>query len=250
MSPNKKKWMIITLVGIAYLLWLARGTPKSKIPYPKLTTFDTLQQGNFKKGRPIPYNELLLSYRRWFGYDFLIYNDVANYMPEAQYKALTPQAILDETGADRVIMNGPRFWVLDEIWQKSKGPTRIVANHKWNVPGYGHASIKQIVGRKAYEITPIKRVTTYVYYPNTYLYVLKSPDGREFIMQAASKEVDDDLEIGDLKNLGNRLKLPNGWSFEARTTKERFENTSAGSTYIVQDDLLNTYQLNMNIDYD
>jgi hypothetical protein len=49
--------------------------------------------------------------------------------------------------------------------------------------------------------------------------------------------------IGDLRTLGRRLNLPPGWRYRTRRLREDFALKASGSATIVQDDLLNTYQL-------
>ncbi|HZJ25741.1 MAG TPA: hypothetical protein VFF40_01790 [Acidimicrobiia bacterium] len=69
-------------------------------------------------------------------------------------------------------------------------------------------------------------------------------DGRVFVMQSYSLELDPTLTVADLAGLGDRLALPDGWSFSARTLDEDLIVTDIdGVATVIQDDLHNTYQL-------
>jgi hypothetical protein len=47
-----------------------------------------------------------------------------------------------------------------------------------------------------------------------------------------------------LKNLATTLKLPDGWSYEAKVLKEKLdlETKEAGEAFVIQDDFQNSYQ--------
>jgi hypothetical protein len=75
------------------------------------------------------------------------------------------------------------------------------------------------------------------------VYELVSPDGDIYRMQSYSHEVDPTLTIDDLETLGDRLDLPEGWSFQTRILEEDSFLTADGIAYLVSDELNNAYQL-------
>jgi hypothetical protein len=64
-----------------------------------------------------------------------------------------------------------------------------------------------------------------------------------YLMQAYSQIVDPTLTLGALRTLGSRLKLPAGWSYRTRKLRHDRSLRTAGDATIVQDELMNTYQL-------
>jgi len=62
-------------------------------------------------------------------------------------------------------------------------------------------------------------------------------------MQSYSQIVDPSLSLGQLKSLGGRLALPQGWEYRSRVLKEDLVLKAKGTATIIQDDLTNTYQL-------
>ena len=61
-------------------------------------------------------------------------------------------------------------------------------------------------------------------------------------MQAASREIDKNLTLADLDDLGARLQLPNGWQYRVRVLDEDETYQIDGTAYIIQDELQNSYQ--------
>jgi hypothetical protein len=63
-------------------------------------------------------------------------------------------------------------------------------------------------------------------------------------MQTWSQIVDATLSRTDLPGLGERLKLPAGWSYRPRMLSEALRiDTTVSAAYVLQDDLTNSYSL-------
>jgi hypothetical protein len=61
-------------------------------------------------------------------------------------------------------------------------------------------------------------------------------------MQSWSQQVDPTLEESDLSGLGERLELPDGWTFRSLTlTEELRVETVEADAVVLQDDLRNSY---------
>ena len=68
--------------------------------------------------------------------------------------------------------------------------------------------------------------------------------GATFIMQAYSVQNDATLTAAGLAALGERLQLPAGATYRARTLDETLQVlTPTGDATVIQDELNNTYQL-------
>jgi hypothetical protein len=76
------------------------------------------------------------------------------------------------------------------------------------------------------------------------VYELVNPEGLAYVMQAYCVGVDPTLTEADLGALGERLALPEGWSFRTRILDEELVvDTTASIATVLQDELENTYTL-------
>jgi hypothetical protein len=74
------------------------------------------------------------------------------------------------------------------------------------------------------------------------VFMLISPDGMPWVMQAFSNIVDPNLTYADLTTLGKRLKLAPGWKYQVKVLKQDLTVKAVnGNARIVQDDLEDTY---------
>lgn len=232
----------ILLIGVlVVIIFFLKGTSKNEIPIPIFTKKE--QPTSVGQGRPIPYHEVLVGYRNWFNYYVIVYNDLNDVLTKEEFETLDKAKIKEETNANIIIKNGPRFWVLDEIAGKSKNPIWTLQGHEYLVPAFLKLHVLDLINRKPYHPMEVIRDTKYVYYKNTLVYKLISPSGEEYIMQAASKEIDPTLSLEDLETLKNKLSLKDGWDYKVENISAEFILNSNGKTKIVQDDFRNTYQL-------
>jgi len=74
------------------------------------------------------------------------------------------------------------------------------------------------------------------------VYILDDPDGNSFVMKSASLIKDPNQKFEDLQNLGSRLKLAEGWKWRTKILEQDLVfKTKDGKSFIVQDDIGNTY---------
>ncbi|QZT35666.1 hypothetical protein K5X82_10065 [Halosquirtibacter xylanolyticus] len=246
MKKKNNRFLWLAIVILIFLgLDKFRGTPDSEVPYPDINNQQRGKAAVFK-GRPIPYHEIFLAWRNWTDLHLIIYNDLNSLISADDWADLKSNVdkIKKESGADYVVFNGPRFWVLDEIGAGKSVPIGDIMGHKMLIPAFFTMSMKAMKDRKPYHEIKMNRLTKYTYYANDYIYKLISPNGTQYVMQAASKEILKDLSLEDLKGLGDRMKeLPEGWKYEVEWIEEEFVNISTGHTIIVQDEFRNTYQI-------
>ena len=74
------------------------------------------------------------------------------------------------------------------------------------------------------------------------VFLLRSPQGITWAMQAFTDHIDHDLREPDLPGLAARLALPEGWQYKGVTPGKDLTITTSGVASIVQDDLANMYQ--------
>jgi hypothetical protein len=97
-------------------------------------------------------------------------------------------------------------------------------------------------GARYYRDMMIKRETKFHFAAGRTVYEMLTPDGKTYVMQAYSHIVDDSLTMQSLAALGDRLQIPEGWQYRARTPDQELTlATVGGQAHILQDELQNTY---------
>jgi haloalkane dehalogenase len=174
-----------------------------------------------------------------------VYNTLGlNDCPEAQWKALDPAQLRKQYHAWVVLLNGPRYFVMDSSSIANPGAVAtfggIQARHLADVD----LSLGMILkGRaKPFTETTVLRTTRYVYKAGRPVYELTSPSGVVYVMQTYSLQVDPGLTEAQLPSLGSRLSLPSGWHYKVVTPKKDLVLATSGKAYVLQDNLENSYQ--------
>src|SRR5262249_7398448 len=170
-----------------------------------------------------------------------------NKCPPGVWQAENPNALATELGALAIRLNGPRYWLVDRA--------RIrLAPRMGQIRSFGSLRMREIAqvqvpitngipGLSPYTETTVLRKNTFTWSPRHRIYELVGPDGSVYVMQAYSQIVDPTLTLGALRDLGSRLQLPAGWSYRTRKLRHDLSLRTAGHAIIVQDELMNTYQL-------
>jgi hypothetical protein len=235
-----QKFTLSTFVIAFLLLYSAPGisrTPEPKSPYEKSVS-------NLRNQR---YCEVLYGKRHYFKLEVKVFNTQGlNLCPEDQWKTLTKESIEKAYGASFVLLNGPRYWMMDEI--QAAGAT--VNQTKESFGGIEmnlRATIelglmKQLMGSKNFSPNEIVRTTAFIYKAGTPIYELTSPAGDVYVMQSYSQIVNPKLLMGDLPDLAKQLKLPTGWSYKSRVLEQELALVANGIAYVLQDNLSNSYQ--------
>ena len=236
----KKSWkLILGAAAILVALFILRGHPLDSIAVPEKTV---VEKHVVIKGRPIHYHEVLVGYRSWLDYSIVIYNDLNDVLTDKEFYSLDEEKIKQEANADVVILNGPRYWVLDEIQATKIAPRRMLGGFEWSIPGAVKLSIFAIVNRKPFNVMQVNRDTVYRYYKGSKVYQLINDKGDVFTMQAFSQIVDKNQSLDSLDTLGQRINLPKGWSYRVVTLDQELTLDSGGKAFILQDQMQNTYQ--------
>ncbi len=176
-----------------------------------------------------------------------VYNTLScNDCPEDVWKSIDIEKLKDELSARAIIMNGPRYFMMDRIGQTGKEPERVMLGglemkERATIPVSKEAAEKG--GSKPYEENTILRSTEFVYNKGNKVYELMSPSAT-YVMQSYSLIVDSNLSVSDLDNLESRLTLPKGWKYQVRILDDDLilKTIEEGKAYVLQDDLKNTYQ--------
>lgn len=193
------------------------------------------------------YCEVLLVHRKGLKLEAEVYNtEGLNHCPAAQWSQLNAQALARQHGALVAKLNGPRYWVMNQIKASQttqNGRTEDFGGIKMVLRATVAVTPSQMAGgEKLYAPSPVKRTTVFTYQAGNKVYELISPQGAVFVMQSYSQMVDPNLTLADLDRLGSRLKLPKGWRYQVRTLKETLNLEANGLAEVIQDDFYNSYQ--------
>ena len=195
--------------------------------------------------RDARYCELIPVVRRGVHLLATVYNTLGlNECPPELWDKLTEPAMKKRFSALKVVLNGPRHFVMDSI--AAAGDT--AAGKTIDVEGLGltaRATINVTLAgllAKPYRERTIERETRYVFRANQPVFLLVRPDGVRYAMQSYAQMIDKSLGYNDLATLGSRLKLPAGWRYDVMKPDSDLLLGAQGKATVVQDDLDDTYQ--------
>ncbi|MBJ7473175.1 MAG: hypothetical protein JHD16_17850, partial [Solirubrobacteraceae bacterium] len=143
-----------------------------------------------------------------------------------------------------VMRNGPRYWMIDGVQSgvQAPRPTKV----------FGGLTMRfgaTISGLNPLTIGPLRvqrvaRNAVMTFNAGSTVYELTAPDGRTFVMQSYSQQVDRTLTEASLGSLAERLRLPAGWRYGKRTLSAPLVvDTTNTPASVLQDRFQNTYSL-------
>ncbi len=193
------------------------------------------------------YGEVLLVMGHLAYVEAKVYNTMGfSDCPEELWKELNGEEIKKEYKVRAVILNGPRYFLMDKVTIANVGEEFLTFG---SLKMQRLATVKIPLGnllgglkRKPYTEHIIERTTTYVYNSGREVYELVASDGTVYIMQSYALIVDSTLTEEGLKTLGARLHLPPGWHYRVgQLAQERVLHVN-GQVHLIQDDFENSYQ--------
>jgi hypothetical protein len=154
-----------------------------------------------------------------------VIDDVPDEEFDARFRALDPEDLRREHGGDAVRFNGPRRFLADRFTAEDfdggkvsmVGPIPMYLYGTFVAPDFDAF----IAGKQTpYVETVSRRTTTWFFEAGSEVHELVSPEGIVFVMQSASLGVDPENAVDTLPTLGERLALPEAWTYRARTLEE------------------------------
>jgi len=166
-----------------------------------------------------------------------------NDCPDATWRALDPTTVAAAAGVPLAILNGPRYWLMDEIEPPAGDPPAPVAFGGMEMTLRATVDISSIgAADSPYTAHNVDRRAVFGYSPGSTVYELVAPDGSIYVMQSWSQQVDPTLDEAALAGLGARLQVPSGWSYRTRVLTEPLRVVTTDTDAVVlQDELKNSY---------
>ena len=193
--------------------------------------------------RNVRYCEVFVVRKHFFSTTAGVYNTLGlNDCPAEKWASLDTARLKKEWNVAAIVLNGPRYFIMDR--NAIQAPGKVESFDGLDARLLAQLEIKPNSSKRLpYTENGVQRQNRYVYERGKNIYELLSPDGRLYVMQSYSQEVDKKLNEAGLLTLASRLKLPQGWQYRTRTLDEDLviENV-AGKAYVIQDELKNTYQ--------
>ena len=174
-----------------------------------------------------------------------VYNTIGlSDCPQAAWKALDPQKLKNEFHARAVILNGPRYFLMDTSSLVNPGSVTSFDGLQARFLADVSIPLTSVLrgGSLPYTENKVMRTTRYLFKKGNTLYELISPTGTHYVMQSYSQIIDPKLTEADLATLGKRLSLPAGWRYEVHPLDQDYTMQTSGVAYVLQDELKNSYQ--------
>jgi hypothetical protein len=189
------------------------------------------------------YGEVLLISIGESGPQATVYNSYPlNDCPAELWEKLDPQTLAKEHGVAAAMLNGPRYWLMSSI-DKVAGEQEIATFGGIDMIRQATVQLSSM-SPAPYTVNMVDRRTVFHFDAGRPVFELIDPDGRRWVMQTMSQMVDKSLSIDDLADLGSRLNLPAGWSYQSRILDERLSiDTTNRDAHVTTDDLTNSYSL-------
>ena len=167
-----------------------------------------------------------------------------NDCPDDQWKAIDTAAVAKDEAVVFASANGPRYWAMDsvvksdmtEVFQKSFGGMEM---NRYASVFVGTNPADLLI---PYSPHAVNRKAAFTFNAGTTVYMLHDAEGKTYVMQSWSQQIDPALTEKDLLTLADRLQLPEGWTYDHKMlTKEFVVETRAEDAQVLGDDLHNTY---------
>ena len=240
----KRALCVLASLPLASVIPSAGNQPSQS---PAAAPRDAVTSTGMTGMRNARYGEVLIVRQNFLKLNVKVYSTSGlNVCPADLWNKLDAVKLKKQYGARFVRLNGPRYWVLDGVVASGSSTTGESANFEgleMQLRGQLQICIWQApMGQKLYSPNMVKRDTIFSYQAGQFVYELQSPQGDVYRMQSYSQIADPRLDISDLPELASRLKLPQGWEYQARILDADSHLNSHGLACVISDELYNVYQ--------
>ena len=196
--------------------------------------------------RDTRYGEVIAVFARDGGFAAEVYGtQMLNDCPAELWDTLDATTIAEELGALVVKLNGPRHWTLDGFGTKVEVVEPVLRDFN----GLGTRRIAVVELGETPSVTPytenhVNRGAVFFFDAGKPVFERVDPDGKAYIMQAYCIGVDPSITLESLPTLGEKLSMPEGWTYRTRVLDEELVvDTSDHLATVLQDELENSYTL-------
>lgn len=197
--------------------------------------------------RGVRYGEVLAVFERDGGLQAEVYGtQLLNDCPAELWDTLVADDIAAEMGALYVKLNGPRHWVLDGLGSKVAPIEPLLREFNGLLMRrIAVVELGQVSGSVPYTHRHVDRGAQFFWDAGSKVYELIDADGTVYTMQALCIGVDPTMnDDGALDSLGDRLALPDGWSYRVRVLDvDAVSDTTGKVAVVLQDEFENTYTI-------
>ena len=196
--------------------------------------------------RNVRYGEVLTVFARDGRFEAEVYGtQLLNDCPQELWETLDSQQIATEMGAIAAKLNGPRYWTLDAFGQKVAVAEPVLRDFGGiTMRRIATADLGAVPKLGPYTETKVNRGVIFFWDEGQTVHELVNPDGLAYVMQALCIGVDPSMTPESLLTLGDRLALPEGWSYRTRVLEdELIVDTTATIATVLQDEFENSYTL-------
>ena len=196
--------------------------------------------------RGVRYGEVLAVYLREHGLEAEVFGtQLLNDCPQELWDTLDAAEIAAEMDAITVKLNGPRYWTLDGFGQKLAPMEPILRD-------FNGITMRRIAVVELgpdpqlgpYNGMKVNRQVIFFFDAGQTVHELVDPEGVAYVMQAYCIGVDPTMSQDSLDTLGERLSMPEGWSYRSRVlTEDLVVDTTTTVATVLQDEFENSYTL-------
>jgi hypothetical protein len=148
-------------------------------------------------------------------------------------------------GAILAKLNGPRYWTLDGFGTKLQPVEPIMRD--FNGIMMRRIAVVDLGPEPKmgpYNEMKVNRQVIFFFDAGQTVHELVNPEGLAYVMQALCIGVDPTMSVESLDTLGERLSMPEGWSYRSRVlTEDLIIDTTGSPATVLQDEFENSYTL-------
>jgi hypothetical protein len=196
--------------------------------------------------RGVRYGEVLAVYLRENGLEAEVFGtQLINDCPQELWDTLDAETIAQEMGAILAKLNGPRYWTLDGFGTKLQPVEPIMRD--FNGIMMRRIAVVDLGPEPKmgpYNEMKVNRQVIFFFDAGQTVHELVNPEGLAYVMQALCIGVDPTMSVESLDTLGERLSMPEGWSYRSRVlTEDLIIDTTGSPATVLQDEFENSYTL-------
>jgi hypothetical protein len=196
--------------------------------------------------RDVRYGEVLAVYHRDGRFEAEVFGtQLLNDCPQEQWVTLDATTLAAEMDALVVKLNGPRYWTLDGFGLKVAVVDPVFRDFNGiQMRRIAVVDLGEVPRLGPYTETKVNRGAVFFWDEGQTVHELVNPDGLAYVMQALCVGVDPTMSPESLLTLGERLALPDGWTYRTRVLDEELVvDTSSSLATVLQDEFENSYTL-------